>query len=149
MEMEPQVKEAVDKQREFIKTYLEGTGSLEGAGAAQTYIYDCTVSLAGMGGNYLAVDFKRNGARFALLLREPCFEGGFGAGIYTGWGRAIFNQPIENQIGQTCPFTIETISLVGTTNHVQITNFNNNFIGAISSSGIGIGGGVGCGRRHI
>jgi hypothetical protein len=138
--MEPQVKEAVDKQREFIKTYLEGTGSLERAGAAQTYIYDCTASLAGIGGNYLAVEFKRNGARFAL------FEGGFGPGVgaYTGWGSAIFNQPIENVMGQTCPFTIEIIGILGGTCHVQITNFNN-FIGYIPTSGIGIGGGVGAG----
>ncbi len=151
MAMEPKVKEAVDKQSEFIKTYLQRTNAGVGASAdaasgeaaraaAQTYIYDCTVSLAGVGGNYLAVEFKRNGARFAL------FEGGFGpgAGGYTGWGSAIFNMPIENVMGQTCPFTIELIVVIGGTCHVQITNFNN-FIGYIPTSGIGIGGGLGAG----
>jgi hypothetical protein len=133
--MENTVKEIIAKQQEFVSKYLGGAGA-----SATTYSYDCQVSIASAGGGYLNVDFKKNGSVFAK------FQGGFGGGIggYTGWGKAWFDKPVEELIGQTAGFTVEVVGILGGTAHVQITNASN-FIGNCSTGGVGIGAGVGAG----
>ena len=133
--MENTVKEIIEKQQAFVSKYLVGAGA-----PATTYTYDCQVSIASVGGGYLNVDFKKNGSVFAK------FQGGFGGGIggYTGWGKAWFDKPVEELIGQTAGFTVEVVGILGGTAHVQITNASN-FIGNCSTGGVGIGAGVGAG----
>lgn len=134
--MDQNVKKSIDKHQETVKKYLEADAA---NAAANTYSYDCQVSLASAGGGYLNVDFKKGGSRFARF--EGGFAGGFGG--YTGWGTAWFNTPVEDLIGKAGAFAVEVVGVLGGTAHVQITG--DGFIGNCSTGGIGAGGGVGAG----
>jgi hypothetical protein len=129
--MDHTVQEEVNKQREVVSKFLE-SGELK---TAQTYSYSCQVSLAGIAGNFLNVDFK-NGTSFS---------GGYGGGVgaYTGWGSAWSNKPVESMKGKSAGFTVEVIGILGGTAHVQIAG--EGFICNCSTGGIGIGAGVGAG----
>jgi hypothetical protein len=135
--MDQSVKDALAKRQEAVKKYLETVDPANPP--ANTYSYDCTVSLGSAGAGYLNVDFLKNGSRFAR------FEGGFGGGFggYTGWGTAWFNTPVEGLIGKAGGFTVEVVGIVVGTAHVQI--FGEGFIGDCSTWGVGAGGGLGAG----
>jgi hypothetical protein len=131
--MDQNLKEAVDKQRSEASKLME-SGELA---KAKTYSYSCQVSVAGIGANFLNVDFK-NGVSFS---------GGFGPGVgaYTGFGTAWCNKPVEDMKGRSAGFTIEIIGVLGGTAHVQIANADAGFICNCSTGGVGIGGGIGAG----
>lgn len=135
--MDQATQDGLNKHKDIVANFL-ASGSAQAT--AETYSYDCTVSIATAGGGYLNVDFKKDGNVFAK------FQGGFGGGVggYTGWGKAWFSKPVEQLIGQSAGFTVEVVGVLGGTAHVQITNVNN-FIGNCSTGGVGIGGGIGVG----
>jgi hypothetical protein len=137
--MDAKAKEGIEKHQQIIKRHFEDAGTAPTA-AAQTYEYDCHVSLAGIGAGYVAVNFSKDGRQVAQ------FQGGFAPGVggYTGWGRAWFNVPVEGLIGQTAGCGVEVVGVFGGTAHVQITDADK-FIGNCSTGGVGIGAGVGSG----
>lgn len=135
--MDSEVKQKIEESQAAVRAFLESAGDDV---SAKTYSYKCEVSIGAVGGGYLNVNFLKNGKIFAQ------FQGGFAggsAGAYTGWGKAWFNTPVEQLIGDSGAFAVELIGVLGGTAHVQITG--KGFIGNCSTGGIGVGGGTGFG----
>ena len=132
--LDREAKAAVDKHRAAAKKWVEKPDAL-----AETYSYDCWLSLAGLAATYLSLDLKRGGTTFEQ------FQGGFAPAVggYTGWGTAWFNVPVEQLVGKNAGFSVEIVGIVGGTAHVQI--FGDDFVGAASTDGVGIGAGFGTG----
>jgi hypothetical protein len=135
--MDQQAQDSLTKHKESVNKYLQSADIAKVA--ANTYSYDCMVAVAGVGGNYLNVDFKEGGSLVAQ------FQGGFAPGVggYVGWGKAWLNTPVHGLKGKAAGFTIELVGVLGGTAHVQI--FGDGILGACSTVGVGIGAATGAG----
>lgn len=135
--MDSEVKQKVEESQAAAKAFLESAGDDV---SAKTYSYKCEVSIGAAAGGYLNVNFLKKGKIIAQ------FQGGFAGGsvgAYTGWGKARLSKRVQDLIGETAPFFVELIGVLGGTGQVQITG--KGFTGTCSTGGIGVGAGTGFG----